>query len=96
MTTEKFGPEYDYCGIVFIGGGSSWSYAATPEDAAEKAAKRCKRDWKHMYKFKRKQPFVLNVYDTKEVDGWYADYEGVFDKETNEKVPLVGRYDVEV
>lgn len=96
MTTEKFGPEYDYCGIVFVGAGSSWGYAMSPEEAAQKAAKRCKRDWKALIKFKRKHTFVVHVYDTSKVEGWYADHMGVFDKATNKEVPFVGHYEVEV
>jgi len=85
MKTSK----YDFCGIVFIGGGSSWAYAATPEEAAALAAKQCKRDWKHIYTFKRKQELKVCIYDMREHDGWYADYTGVHDKETNEVIPML-------
>lgn len=77
---------YDYCGIVFIGGGSSHAWAATPEAAAERAAKTCKSDWSSFYRFKRKQPFDVNVFDMRERDGWYADTHGVYDSRTREQI----------
>jgi hypothetical protein len=79
----------DYCGIVFIGaGGSAWAWAATPEEAAQQAAKECKRSWKHFYKFKRKQEFKVCIYDMTQHEGWYADYRGVFDQDTKELIEL--------
>ena len=81
--------EFDFCGIVFIGGGSSWVYASSPEDAATKAAKQCKRDWKSLFEFERQHEFKVCIYDMKEHNGWYADHRGVFDKETNKEIPLM-------
>ena len=79
----------DYCGICFIGGGSSWAYAATPQEAAIKAAKQCKRDWKTLYKFNRKHELEVCIYDMKKHDGWYADHRGVFDSESKQEIPLL-------
>lgn len=79
----------DYCAIVFIAGGSSWAYAGTPEEAATKAAKQCKRDWRHIVTFKRKQELKVCIYDMTQHDGWYADYHGVHDKETKEVIPML-------
>ena len=81
--------DFDYCGIVFIGGGSSWAYADSPEKAAEKAAKFCKSDWKSLFKFKRKQEFSVCVYDMKAHEGWYATGGGVYDQDTKEEIPLL-------
>lgn len=79
----------DFCAIVFIGGGSSWAWAPSKEEAATKAAKQCKRDWKTLYQFKRKHEFKVCVYDMKDHDGWYADYRGVFDSKTKQEIPLL-------
>jgi len=81
--------ETRFCGIVFIGGGSSWAWGTTPEEASLKAAKLCKRDWKSYFKFKRKQEFNVSIYDMTKHEGWYADYRGVFDTDTNEQIPLM-------
>jgi hypothetical protein len=86
----------DFCGIVFIGGGSSWHYAATKEEAAQKAAKQAKSDWKTLFKFKRKQEFKVAVYDTSKCDGWWADYSGVYPMGSNDPLPLVERVTVTV
>jgi len=79
----------DFCGIVFIGAGSSWAYDNSPEGAAKKAGRQCKRDWRGLFKFKRKQELKVCIYDMKNHNGWYADYEGVFDTDTHEKIPLL-------
>lgn len=77
----------DYCGIIFIGGGSSWSWAPTVELAAQQAAKTCKRDWKSMFKFAKRHEFTVNVYDMREHDGWVADtVNGVCDSKTHEQL----------
>ena len=78
----------NYCGIIFIGTGSSWSWGSTPEEAAQKAAKQCKRDWRSMFEFKRQQPFKVNVIDMREREGWYADYRGIMDNQTHEEIPI--------
>lgn len=66
-----------YCGIVFIGHGSSYCYAATEQEAAEGAAKFAKADWSKVYQFKRRDTLVVLVYDMKDHTGWYADTPGV-------------------
>lgn len=95
MSDKKtYGPEYDYCGIIYIGGGSSWAYGATPKEAAVKAAKTCKSDWKSVFKFDKHQEFTVCIYDMKEHDGWYAQMGGVYDKETKAEIPLVKTIEV--
>lgn len=79
----------DYCGIVFIGGGSSHAWAATPEAAAQQAAKTCKQDWSGLFKFKKRQEFKVCVYDMRKHSGWYADHSGVYSSDTNKKLPLL-------
>ena len=74
-----------YCGIVFIAGGSSWAWAVTPEEAAIKAAKCCRKDWGRMYKIPKGE-LDVNIYDMKYHDGWDATGEGVFSTTTNEKL----------
>lgn len=77
----------DYCGIIFIGGGSSYAWAPTVEEATTRAAKTCKRDWGSMFKFAKRQEFTVNVYDMRKHDGWAADtVNGVYDSTT--KKPL--------
>lgn len=78
-----------YCGIVFIGGGSSWAWAPTPEEAAEGAARIAKSDWKQLFKFKRKQPFKVCIYDMLNREGWYATDAGVFDQQTKERLTML-------
>lgn len=79
----------DYCGIVFISGGSSHAWAATPEHAAQQAAKTCKKDWSQLFKFSKQQVFNVAVYDMREHDGWYADHSGVFDTKTRERLTVL-------
>lgn len=74
----------EYCGIVFIGGGSSWAWADTPEKAAKNAAKQCKKDWGRYFEFT--EPINVNVYDMRDHDGWEADHRGVVDSTTGEKL----------
>ena len=78
-----------FCGIVFIGGGSSWAYAESPDKAAAAAAKTCKKDWKTLFEFEFKQELKVCVYDMKQHEGWYADHSGVFDQDTHEKIPML-------
>ena len=79
----------DYCGIIFIGGGSTHAYGPTPQAAAEKAAEWCKRDWKTLFAFKKQEEFKVCVYDMKLHDGWYADCcAGVMDDKTHEPIPI--------
>lgn len=87
----------DYCGIIFIGGGSSYAWAATPEEAAKIAAKTCKSDWSSLFKFKRRHEFSVNVYDMRKHDGWAADtINGVYDTKTKEPLKVLKVIKVEV
>jgi hypothetical protein len=81
----------DFCGIVFIGAGSSWAYGATPEAAAKAAAKRVKADWGKYYKVAEAN---VNVFDTSSVDGWEADHRGVVSSETGDPLRLVKKITV--
>lgn len=75
----------DYCGIVFIGGGSSWAWGATPEDCAKSAAKQCRNDWGRYFDIPAGK-IKVNVYDMRGRDGWEADDRGVVDSSTGEKL----------
>ncbi len=76
-----------YCGIIFIGSGSSWGWADTPEEAAKIAAKSCKADWGDIYKIGK---MVVHIYDMKNHEGWEATcHAGVCDIETGEPIPLM-------
>lgn len=87
MATSKDSSK-DYCGIIFIGGGSSWAWGPTPEAAAKTAARICKSDWKVHFKFEKRQEFTVNVYDMREHSGWYADHSGVYAHGTNTRLTV--------
>ena len=94
MAKRKYAPgtarEDDYCGICYIGGGSTWAYAATPAQAAVKAAKQCVQDWKSLFKFEKGQYLGVCIYDMKKHEGWYS--EGphhVYDHKTKEHIPIL-------
>lgn len=77
-----------YCAIVFIGHGTSWCWGPNPQDAAKRAARFAKDDWKTLYKFAPKQEFTVLVYDMAEHDGWFANgVDCVFDSKTRERIP---------
>lgn len=88
----------DYCGIIFIGGGSSYAYADSPAKAAKLVAKTCRQDWKHLYRFKRKHHFIVNIYDTADpCTGWVSDvFGGVRDIGSGEDLLCVETVEVEV
>ena len=73
-----------YCGIVFIGGGSSWFYAATIDEAAKKAAIQCKQDWKSLFKFEKKQELNVVVVEMTDHSGWYSNGDGVRSSDTKQ------------
>lgn len=81
--------ENNFCAIVFIGTGSSWAWGSDKIKTAKRAAKVCKSDWKGIYQFKPKHEFKVCVYDMANHEGWYASHDGVFDQDTNEKIPLL-------
>lgn len=80
----------DYCGIVFIGGGSSWAYAATPEAAAKAAAKQCAKDWSGLFgKFSKVRPLRVNILDMRAHDGWSASTCGGIVNTKGETIPVM-------
>ena len=91
MNKEK---KYRYCGIILIGGGSSWQQDWAKENdigkVVVKATKQCKRDWKHLFNL-RNQVLSVNVYDiTNLKDGWYFDLcSGMKCNKTNQEINLL-------
>ena len=82
-------PEANILGIIYIGGGSSWIEGTDETEVAFDCAKMCKMDWKHLFKFKRKHKFAVNIFDISKlgIKGWHATFDGVFNHATNEKIP---------
>lgn len=78
----------DYCGIIFIGGGSSWAWGSSPEDCAKAAAKQCRKDWGKYFDIPAGK-IKVNVYDMRSSEGWEADDRGVVDSTTGEKLTRV-------
>jgi hypothetical protein len=74
----------NYCGIVFVGGGSSWAYNSNRDEAVKRAVKQAKRDWKDYHSFGETIKVVL--IDMTNRNGWYADYSGIFEYETKEEI----------
>ena len=74
----------NYCGIVFVGGGSSWAYNPDKDEAVKKAVKQAKRDWKDLHSFGETIKVVL--IDMTNRNGWYADHSGIFDHDTNQEI----------
>ncbi len=75
-------------GIIYIGMGSSWYQDTEETEVAFQCAKICKADWGHLFKFKRKQKFGVNIFDISKTNkGWYANDRGVFDQETDKPLP---------
>ena len=75
----------NYCGIIFIGSGSSWAWGATPEEAVEKTAKTCRVDWQ----IPKEYILNVNILDMRERDGWEATTDGIFDTDTGERIPIM-------
>jgi len=78
-------------GIIRIGAGSSWYQCTDQVKCAIEAAKICKQDWAHLFKFKRKQDFPVNLYDISKSDGgWFATDSGVYSNGESEKqIPFI-------
>jgi len=77
-------------GLIYIGAGSSWYQDTDEITVATECAKICKADWKHLFKFKRKQDFAVNLYDISKCNkGWFATNNGVFDEETSKLLPFI-------
>lgn len=76
----------DLCAIVFIGGGSSWAWGGDKTEAANRAVRICRSDWKHLYKFKKGATVAVTILDMKNRNGWYADHRGIFDDTTHKQI----------
>ena len=77
-------------GIIRIGAGSSWYQCTDQVKCAIEAAKICKQDWAHLFKFKRKQDFPVNLYDISKSDGgWFSDGGGVYSQESKKQIPFI-------
>jgi hypothetical protein len=74
----------NYCGIVFVGGGSSWAYNSDRDEAVKRSVKQAKRDWKDYHSFGETIKVVL--IDMTNRNGWYADHSGIFEYETKEEI----------
>ena len=78
-----------YLAIIFFGGGSSWARQDTAFEAIKNVKAHCEDDWGRLFSFSETEPARINVYDATGVEGWYADDHGVFNGETNEKIPYL-------
>lgn len=78
-----------YLAIIFIGGGSSWARKDTAFEAIKNVKAHCEDDWGRLFSFSETEPARINVYDATGVEGWYADDHGVFNAETNDKIPYL-------
>ena len=74
----------NYCGIVFVGGGSSWAYDSDRGEAVKRAVKQAKKDWKDLHSFGETIKVVL--IDMTNRNGWYADHNGIFEYDTKEEI----------
>ena len=80
--------------IIFTsGGGSSWCQGSDDNHVLSyKAGKHFKRDWKHLFKFKKagEQKLCVHVYDISKAQGWSADWSGnVTCLETKQECPFL-------
>ena len=61
--------------IIFTsGGGSSWAQGSDDNHVLSyKAGKHFKRDWKHLFKFKKDGEWIVPIYDVSKCsNGWVA------------------------
>ncbi len=74
-----------YLGFVLLGTGSSWHYGASPEQAAEKAARVTVNDWSRLFGFG--ESIKVNIFDiTEHQEGWYFDDNGMTDEKTHQRI----------
>ena len=86
----KVKEEATVLGIIYIGAGSSWYQCTEEVKCAIECANICKQDWGHLFKFKRKQDFPVNLYDiSKSKGGWWSDGGGVYEDGTQKPVPRI-------
>ena len=78
-------------GIIFVRGGSSWfSGTHEPEVIASKTIRVLKKDWKHLFGFKKDAVFPVHIFDLSECkEGWYAEMQEVYDQTTKKPVEFV-------
>ena len=73
MTSKR---EKAYLAFVRISAGSSWYQTDKQEDfelMAFKAVKQAKKDWKHLFKFKKDGEWIVPIYDVSKCkQGWTA------------------------
>ena len=83
--------EVNVLGIIWIGAGSSWYQGTDQVECAFQCAKICKQDWGHLFKFKRRQDFPVNLYDiSQSTGGWHAGGDGVVrGNKNNEALPKI-------
>ena len=77
----------NYCGIVFLGGGSSWAWGEDIKETAKAAAKKARKDWRHFFNIPE-NGITVRVFDMTDHDGWYADCSGVFNDKTDELIKV--------
>ena len=76
-----------YLAISLIGGGSSWVEGDNQDKMIAALHKQVRRDWGHLFDFKE-NPNV-RIYALDGAEHWWADHDGVFNHDTNEKLKLV-------
>ena len=69
--------EKAYLAFIRISAGSSWYQTDKQEDfelMAYKAVKQAKKDWKHLFKFKKDGEWIVPIYDITKCSygGWVA------------------------
>lgn len=76
-----------YLAISFIGGGSSWVEGEDQDKLIKALYKQVPKDWGHLFDFKE-NPNV-RIYALNGTKKWWADHDGVFNYDTEEKLKLV-------
>lgn len=78
-----------FCAIIYVGSfGSSWGYGATMQEAADKAAERCVKDWPSLPKQRVTAHAFISPAE------WYAEPHGIFDKKTGKQIMFKKAIDV--
>ena len=83
-----------FLAIILIGGGSSWSTAATIDEAVAEAGRICSRDWGSIFTFNG-EPVRVNVYALPSLDAnWHASDEGLFVGDSTERTRMLEHREV--